>query len=48
MLLKLTGETNLTSIFNNRFITDQFVGLGMESKALVHCCSKTHVPWGRC
>ena len=27
---------------------DQFVGLGMESKALVHWCSKTHVPWGRC
>ena len=35
-LLKLTDETNLTSLFNNRFITDQCVGLGMESKALVH------------
>ena len=24
------------------------MGLGMESKALVHWCSKTHAPWGRC
>ena len=24
------------------------MGLGLESKALVHWCSKTHVPWGRC